>query len=78
MSFNLATILREPRREHPDKPLCHLGDLTFTYAQVDDMSGRVAAALLRSGCAGATRWPSNCPTCRSSSSPTSRSSRRAW
>ena len=49
MSFNLATILREPRREHPDKPLCHLGDLTFTYAQVDDISGRVAASLLGLG-----------------------------
>ncbi|SCF21488.1 long-chain-fatty-acid--CoA ligase [Micromonospora mirobrigensis] len=49
MSFNLATILREPRRAHPDKPLCHLGELTFSYAQVDEISGRVAAALLGSG-----------------------------
>jgi long-chain acyl-CoA synthetase len=49
MSFNLATILREPRRAHPDKPLCHLGDLTFSYAQVDEISGRVAAGLLALG-----------------------------
>ncbi|NJP31839.1 long-chain-fatty-acid--CoA ligase [Micromonospora thermarum] len=49
MSFNLATILREPRREHPDKPLCHVNDLTFSYAQVDELSGRVAASLLRLG-----------------------------
>jgi long-chain acyl-CoA synthetase len=49
MSFNLATILREPRKEHPDKPLCHINDLTFTYAQVDEVSGRIAASLLRLG-----------------------------
>ncbi len=30
MSFNLATILRESRLAHPDKPLCHIADLTFT------------------------------------------------
>ena len=45
MSFNLATILRESRLAHPDKPLCHIADLTFTYAQVDEISGRVATSL---------------------------------
>jgi long-chain acyl-CoA synthetase len=45
MSFNLATMLRESRRENPDKPLCWIGDLSFTYAQVDHISGRVAASL---------------------------------
>jgi long-chain acyl-CoA synthetase len=45
VSFNLATMLRESRRKHPDKALCHLGDLTFSYAQVDEISGRVAASL---------------------------------
>ncbi|MBM0258484.1 long-chain fatty acid--CoA ligase [Micromonospora sp. 4G55] len=49
MSFNLATILREPRRAHPDKPLCHLDQLTFSYRQVDEISGRVAAGLLGLG-----------------------------
>lgn len=49
MSFNLATILREPRDEHPDKPLCHIDGLTFSYAQVDEISGRVASSLLRLG-----------------------------
>ncbi len=49
MSFNLATILRESRDAHPDKPLAHLGDLTFTYGQVDEISGRVASALLATG-----------------------------
>ena len=45
MSFNLATILRESRLAHPDKPLCHIADLTFSYAQVDEISGRVATSL---------------------------------
>ncbi|MFI7575672.1 hypothetical protein [Micromonospora sp. NPDC049497] len=49
MSFNLATILREPRREQPDKPLCHVNDLTFSYAQVDELSGRGAG---RPACCG--------------------------
>jgi long-chain acyl-CoA synthetase len=49
MSFNLATILRESRLSHPDKPLCHIADLTFSYAQVDEISGRVATSLLGLG-----------------------------
>jgi long-chain acyl-CoA synthetase len=49
MSFNLATILRESRDAHPDKPLVHIRDLTFTYGQVDEISGRVASALLATG-----------------------------
>ncbi len=49
MSFNLATILRESRDAHPDKPLIHINDLTFTYDQVDEISGRVASALLATG-----------------------------
>ena len=49
MSFNLATMLREARDAHPDKPLCHIADLTFSYAQVDEISGRVATSLLGLG-----------------------------
>ncbi|TCO62155.1 long-chain-fatty-acid--CoA ligase [Actinocrispum wychmicini] len=45
MSFNLATILRESRRAHPHQPLCHDRTGTFTYEQVDDLSGRVATSL---------------------------------
>ena len=45
MSFNLATMLRESRYAKPDHPLCHISDLTFSYAQVDEISGRVASAL---------------------------------
>lgn len=45
MSFNLATILRESTNAHPDKPLCHLGHYTFSYAQVDEISGRIATSL---------------------------------
>ena len=49
MSFNLATTLRESRNAKPDHPLCHISDLTFSYAQVDEISGRVASALLGLG-----------------------------
>jgi long-chain acyl-CoA synthetase len=49
MSFNLAAMLRESRRAKPDHPLCHISDLTFSYAQVDEISGRVASALLGAG-----------------------------
>src|SRR3954470_21857109 len=49
MSFNLATLLREPARTAPDKPLLHFGDQSLTYAQVDETSGRVASALLARG-----------------------------
>src|SRR5687768_648609 len=49
MSLNVATMLRESALKVPDKPLCHINDLTFTYAQVDELSGRVASALLATG-----------------------------
>ena len=49
MSFNLATMLRESRTAKPDHPLCHINDMTFSYAQVDEISGRVASALLATG-----------------------------
>lgn len=49
MSFNLATILCESRDAHPDEPLAHVGELTFTCDQVDKTSGRVASAPLATG-----------------------------
>ena len=49
MSLNIATMLRESADANPSKPLCHINDLSFTYAQVDEISGRVAAALLATG-----------------------------
>jgi long-chain acyl-CoA synthetase len=49
MSFNLATMLRESADAHPDKPLVHIHDLTFSYAQVDEISGRLASSLLGLG-----------------------------
>jgi hypothetical protein len=33
MSFNLATMLRESATANPDKPLAHVGDLSFTCRQ---------------------------------------------
>src|SRR4051812_39982131 len=51
MSFNLATMLRESQLADPAKALCHLGEVSFSYAQVDEMSGRVAASLRALGLA---------------------------
>ena len=45
MSFNLATILRESSNADPHKPLCDLGGHSFSYAQVDEISGRIATSL---------------------------------
>src|ERR1700712_139214 len=42
-------MLRESRSSDPDKPLCRLGELSFSYAQVDEISGRVATSLLGLG-----------------------------
>ncbi len=49
MSFNLATMLRESTEANPDKPCVHVNDTTLTYAQIDEISGRVASALLATG-----------------------------
>jgi long-chain acyl-CoA synthetase len=49
MSFNLATMLRESANANPDKPLMHIQDLSFTYEQTDEISGRIASALLALG-----------------------------
>jgi long-chain acyl-CoA synthetase len=49
MSFNLATVLREWTKTSPDKPLLHFGDATWTYEQVDQLSGQVAEGLRRLG-----------------------------
>jgi len=49
MTFNLATILRESARATPGKVLAHAVDRAFTYAEVDEISGRVASSLLATG-----------------------------
>lgn len=45
MSFNLATILTSSAMTHPDKTLVHFGERALTYAEVDELSGRVASSL---------------------------------
>ncbi len=49
MTFNLATMLRESAVKEPDKTLMYFADQSFSYAQVDEISGRVASALLAQG-----------------------------
>ena len=45
MSFNLATILRESAKSRPDQALMYFADRSFSYAEVDETSGRVASSL---------------------------------
>ncbi len=45
MSCNLAMMLRESAAARPDKVLAHAGDTSFTYVEVDALSGKVAASL---------------------------------
>ncbi len=49
MGLNLATMLRESAAKQPDKPLVHIGELSLSYRQVDEISGRVASGLLGLG-----------------------------
>ncbi len=49
MTFNLAVMLAESRASNPDKTLCHIGERSFSYAQVDEISGRIATSLRNLG-----------------------------
>jgi long-chain acyl-CoA synthetase len=45
MSLNLATILAESTKEHPQKPAIVLGDTVMPYAMVDGFARRFAGAI---------------------------------
>jgi long-chain acyl-CoA synthetase len=49
MVFNLATTLTESALEQPSKFVCRTADLDISYAELDDQTGRFAAALLDKG-----------------------------
>jgi long-chain acyl-CoA synthetase len=55
MDFNLAVMLRESARRAPAKTAVILGDATLSYAQLDELSDRVAANLTASGLAPGDR-----------------------
>jgi long-chain acyl-CoA synthetase len=46
---NLATILTDAAKRHPDRPALKLDDAVLTYAQLDDASARVARLLADRG-----------------------------
>jgi long-chain acyl-CoA synthetase len=52
MSFNLAVVLRESARSHPDKPAIVSDEGTLTYAELDRASDIVAANLAGQGIEG--------------------------
>jgi long-chain acyl-CoA synthetase len=43
--FNLATTLTESALEHPDKFVCRTAERDIAYRELDEQSGRLAAAL---------------------------------
>jgi long-chain acyl-CoA synthetase len=45
MSLNLATLLRETARVHPERPAVIVGDVSIPYAALDGMARRFAGAL---------------------------------
>jgi long-chain acyl-CoA synthetase len=49
MDFNLAVVLRESARRAPGKTAVILGDYRLSYAQLDELSDRVAASLAAAG-----------------------------
>jgi len=49
MSFNLATMLRESAKAHPDKAVVRFAGSAMTYAELDVQSGRVATGLIKTG-----------------------------
>src|ERR1700734_283944 len=55
MDFNLAVMLRESARRAPAKTAVILGDATLSYAQLDELSDRVAANLTAAGLAPGDR-----------------------
>ena len=55
MDFNLAVMLRESARRAPAKTAVILGDATLSYAQLDQLSDRVAAGLAAAGLAPGDR-----------------------
>jgi long-chain acyl-CoA synthetase len=49
MVFNLATTLTESALERPDKYVCRTLDRDVTYRELDELTGRFAAALRSAG-----------------------------
>ena len=47
--MNLARILDDSARAHPDRPAVRLDDLTLTYRQLSDLSARAADWLHEHG-----------------------------
>ena len=45
MSLNLATMLRESSKRHPDKTAIHIGDVALSYGMIDGLAQRFASAL---------------------------------
>src|SRR5262245_33737931 len=61
MTLNLATLLEDSARRHPDRDAVVLGDTRLTYAQVNGAANQVAQALVERGIQPGDRVALSCP-----------------
>ncbi|WP_314173873.1 long-chain-fatty-acid--CoA ligase [Streptomyces winkii] len=59
--LNLAVVLENSAREHPDREALILGDTRMSYAEVDAAASRIAAALAAHGISPGDRVAVSCP-----------------
>ncbi|MET8151245.1 long-chain fatty acid--CoA ligase [Actinoplanes sp. NPDC049668] len=61
MTLNLATLLEDSARRHPDRDAVVLGDTRLSYAALDAAAGRVAGLLAARGIRPGDRVALSCP-----------------
>ncbi|MEU3342625.1 long-chain fatty acid--CoA ligase [Streptomyces sp. NPDC006668] len=59
--LNLAVLLEDSARTQPDRTALVLGEHRWSYAQLDEAAGRVAAALVARGIAHGDKVALSCP-----------------
>lgn len=59
--LNLAVVLEQTAREHPDREALVMGETRMSYAEVDTAADRVAAALAARGIGPGDRVALSCP-----------------
>ncbi len=59
--LNLAILLEESAREHPERVAVVFGDVRLTYAQINAMASQVAGGLARAGIEPGDKVALSCP-----------------
>ena len=61
MTLNLATLLEDSARRHPDRDAVVLGDTRLTYAQVNGAANQIATLLTALGIQPGDKVALSCP-----------------